>query len=171
MRVFLSFVSAATLAALTACGGQQASSARDRLPPENRVADRYNVGLHVDLDSMEMRFNGLHVQDRVVGEGARADSGDVVTVHYTGWLPNGNAFDSSRDGDPFEVALGYGRVIDGWDQGIVGMREGGRRILVIPPALGYGDRRMGPIPPSSTLVFDVELLGVENRTPEDDEAR
>jgi FKBP-type peptidyl-prolyl cis-trans isomerase len=116
---------------------------------------------------MERRPTGLYVQDVAVGEGARADSGDIVVVHYTGWLPQGVKFDSSRDRDePFEVAIGYGRVIQGWDQGIVGMREGGRRRLVIPPVMAYGERGSGPIPRNSTLVFDVELLSVVNRTPE-----
>ncbi|MGK7312484.1 MAG: FKBP-type peptidyl-prolyl cis-trans isomerase [Candidatus Longimicrobiales bacterium M2_2A_002] len=116
---------------------------------------------------MERRPTGLYVRDLVEGEGARADSGDIVTVHYTGWLPTGRKFDSSRDREaPFEVAIGYGRVIDGWDQGIVGMRVGGQRRLVIPPALGYGAQGSGPIPGSSTLVFDVELLDVVNRVPE-----
>ncbi len=113
---------------------------------------------------MERRPTGLYVQDVLVGEGARADSGDVATVHYTGWLPSGVEFDSSRGGEPFEVALGYGRVIAGWDQGVVGMRVGGHRRLVIPPALGYGDSGMGPIPANSTLVFDIELLEVVDRT-------
>lgn len=138
----------------------------NRLPPERQVADRYAPELGVDLESMEQLWSGLYVEDVRVGEGARADSGDVVTVHYTGWLPNGMEFDSSRDGDPFSVALGYGRVIDGWDQGLVGMREGGRRKLVIPPVMAYGERGQGPIPANSTLVFDVELLEVEDRGPE-----
>lgn len=135
----------------------------------NRVASEYAAALQVDLDAMDYRaHSGLYVEDLVVGEGPRADSGDVVTVHYTGWLPTGRQFDSSRDrGEPFEVALGYGRVIRGWDEGVVGMRVGGQRRLVIPPALGYGARGRGAIPANSTLVFDVELLGVENRVPED----
>lgn len=159
-----------TLAALSlaACGGSQ-EDARNRLPSEQQVAEHYADELGVELDSMEMRHNGLHFQDLEAGDGARADSGDVVTVHYTGWLPDGTQFDSSRDRDePFEVAIGYGRVIQGWDQGIVGMHVGGRRLLVIPPGLAYGTARRGPIPANSTLVFDVELLDVTNRTPEGD---
>lgn len=151
--------------AVAACGGDP--NPREQLAPQNRVAENYDDALNIELDSMRMRFNGLHVQDLEEGDGVRADSGDVVTVHYTGWLPNGTQFDSSRDrGEPFQVALGYGRVIAGWDQGIVGMRVGGRRLLVIPPGLAYGTSRRGPIPANSTLVFDVELLEVENRTPE-----
>ncbi len=150
------------LLVLAACGGD---AEEDRLPPQYRVAKRYAPQLAVDLDSMTMRSNGLYVQDLVVGEGTRVDSGDVAIVHYTGWLPNGTQFDSSRDRDrPFEVALGYGRVIEGWDQGVVGMREGGRRLLVIPPGLAYGTDRRGQIPPNSTLVFDVEVLEVEDRS-------
>ncbi len=136
--------------------------------PANRVATDYASALDIDLTTMEYRrHSGLFVEDVVRGEGARADSGDVVTVHYTGRLSTGRTFDSSRSrGDPFEVAIGYGRVIDGWDQGIVGMRVGGQRRLVIPPALGYGASGQGPIPGNATLVFDVELLDVLNRTPE-----
>lgn len=134
-------------------------------PPERRVAERYASALNVELDEMERRPTGLHVLDVVEGDGARADSGDIVVVHYTGWLPQGTKFDSSRDRDqPFEVAIGYGRVIQGWDQGIVGMRVGGQRRLVIPPSMGYGERGSGRIPGRSTLVFDVELLDVVDRT-------
>lgn len=134
----------------------------------NRVATDYASALDIDLATMEYRrHSGLFVEDVVTGEGARADSGDIVTVHYTGRLSTGRMFDSSRErGDPFEVAIGYGRVIDGWDQGIAGMRVGGQRRLVIPPALGYGAGGQGPIPGNATLVFDVELLDVVNRTPE-----
>ena len=104
----------------------------------------------------------LKIEDLVVGEGAEATSGQNVEVHYTGWLTDGTKFDSSVDrGNPFNFPLGGGQVIQGWDQGVVGMRIGGKRRLTIPPHLGYGARGAGSvIPPSSTLVFEVELLGV-----------
>lgn len=160
-------LAAVALAGLALAGCQEAGVDQSTLPPEHRVAEDYHASLRVDLEEMERRPTGLYVQDLVEGEGARADSGDIVTVHYTGWLPTGRTFDSSRDRDtPFEVAIGYGRVIDGWDQGIAGMRVGGQRRLVIPPALGYGAQGRGPIPGGSTLVFDVELLDVVNRVPE-----
>ncbi|MGH2485394.1 MAG: FKBP-type peptidyl-prolyl cis-trans isomerase [Ktedonobacterales bacterium] len=104
--------------------------------------------------------SGLQYVDVVQGGGAEAQSGQRVTVHYTGWLTNGVKFDSSRDrNDPFQFALGGGQVIQGWDQGVVGMREGGQRRLIIPASLGYGARgAAGAIPPNATLIFDVELL-------------
>lgn len=104
----------------------------------------------------------LVTTDRVVGQGTAAKAGDRVTVHYVGTLQNGTEFDSSRRrGTPFEFTLGNGSVIKGWDQGVVGMRVGGRRTLVIPPALAYGQRGAPPkIPPSSTLTFDIELLSI-----------
>lgn len=161
MRTFSLAVVALFALGLVACGGTD----ENPLPVQYRVERFYADDLGVELDSMTMRPNGLYVQDLVVGEGSRADSGDVATVHYTGWLPNGVQFDSSRDRDrPFEVALGYGRVIQGWDQGIVGMRAGGRRLLVIPPGLAYGTTRRGNIPANATLVFDVELLEVVDRS-------
>lgn len=105
--------------------------------------------------------SGLQYRDDAVGEGREARAGDTVSVHYTGTLQNGSKFDSSRDrGQPFQFPLGAGRVIRGWDEGVAGMRVGGRRTLVIPPELGYGARAIGPIPPNSTLNFDVELLDV-----------
>lgn len=117
--------------------------------------------LGVELGTMEERPSGLYVHDQQVGTGAEASAGQTVTVHYTGWLPDVTEFDSSRRGEPYEVAIGQGNVIDGWDEGIPGMKVGGKRRLVIPPALAYGERGMGAeIPPSATLVFDVELLGV-----------
>jgi FKBP-type peptidyl-prolyl cis-trans isomerase len=104
----------------------------------------------------------LEINDLVVGKGAEAKSGDTVKVHYVGTLTNGDKFDSSRDrGQPFVFELGKGRVIKGWDEGVVGMKEGGKRKLTIPPHLGYGARGAGDkIPPNSTLVFEVELLEV-----------
>jgi peptidylprolyl isomerase len=96
------------------------------------------------------------------GTGAKAQAGQSVSVHYTGWLTNGTKFDSSRDrGEPFELTLGQGQVIQGWDEGLAGMQIGEKRTLVIPAALGYGDQGAGGvIPPNATLVFKVELLGV-----------
>lgn len=91
-----------------------------------------------------------------------AQKGQTVSVHYTGWLPDGTKFDSSRDRhQPFEFKLGGGQVIQGWEQGVEGMRVGEKRKLVIPPDLGYGGRAVGPIPANSTLIFEVELLDVK----------
>ena len=110
--------------------------------------------------------SGLQYEDTVVGTGAEASKGQQVTVHYTGWLYNngeqGAKFDSSRDrNDPFEFSLGAGMVIKGWDEGVQGMKIGGKRTLIIPAALGYGARGAGGvIPPNATLKFDVELLKV-----------
>ena len=104
----------------------------------------------------------LIMEDLVVGTGGTAASGQKVTVHYTGWLTNGTKFDSSKDrGDPFVFPLGKGQVIKGWDQGVQGMKVGGKRKLTIPPEMGYGSRGAGGvIPPNATLIFEVELLGV-----------
>jgi peptidylprolyl isomerase len=104
----------------------------------------------------------LATDDVVVGDGAAAKPGDHVAVHYVGVsFSNGTQFDSSWDrGAPFDFPLGAGRVIKGWDFGVTGMREGGRRTLVIPPELGYGARGMGPIAPNETLVFVVDLVKV-----------
>lgn len=105
---------------------------------------------------------GLIVQDVNVGTGAEATAGHKITVHYVGTLDNGSTFDSSRTrGTPFTFGLGAGQVIKGWDEGFAGMKIGGVRKLTIPPALGYGAQAVGPIPPNSTLHFEVELLGVE----------
>ena len=105
--------------------------------------------------------SGLQYRDDAVGDGAEARAGQTVSVHYTGTLTDGTKFDSSRDrGQPLQFGLGSGQVIKGWDEGVAGMKVGGRRRLVIPPDLGYGSRGVGPIPPNSTLVFDVELMGI-----------
>lgn len=106
---------------------------------------------------------GLKVEDMVVGTGAEAVTGATVSVHYTGWLTDGKKFDSSFDrGEPFSFPLGAGYVIKGWDEGVVGMKVGGKRKLTIPPELGYGSADVGGglIPPNSTLMFEVELLTV-----------
>jgi FKBP-type peptidyl-prolyl cis-trans isomerase FkpA len=111
---------------------------------------------------------GVKKIDTVVGKGKVAAPGNTVTVHYTGWLyspkapkQHGKQFDSSVGGEPFSFPLGAGMVIKGWDQGVAGMKVGGKRTLVIPAELGYGASGAGPIPPNANLIFDVELLDVK----------
>lgn len=106
----------------------------------------------------------LVVEDLVVGTGATAVSGDTLTVHYVGTLTNGTKFDSSYDrGTPYVFQVGAGRVIAGWDQGVPGMKVGGKRRLTIPPALAYGSRGQGVIPPNATLLFDVDLVSIAGK--------
>ena len=113
--------------------------------------------------SQRMTDSGLKIEDLEVGTSDEAAAGMAVTVHYTGWLEGGDKFDSSLDrNEPFIFDLGQGRVIRGWDEGVQGMKVGGKRRLIIPPQLGYGAAGAGGvIPPNATLVFDVELLGVD----------
>lgn len=109
-----------------------------------------------------MTDSGLKYEDLAEGDGAEAQAGQDVSVHYTGWLTDGSKFDSSLDrNDPFQFAVGKGMVIRGWDEGVQGMKVGGKRKLTIPPQLGYGAHGAGGlIPPNATLVFEVELLGI-----------
>jgi len=104
----------------------------------------------------------LIIEDLVVGQGVEAKEGNVITVNYTGWLENGTQFDSSLSPgrDPLVITLGAGEVIQGWDEGIPGMKVGGKRRLTIPPHLAYGNQAVDPIPANSTLIFEVDLLGV-----------
>ena len=126
------------------------------------------VGLFFIYDPMGMLQGGaapasagLVVQDEVVGTGAEAAIGDTVTVNYTGKLEDGTVFDTSVGKPPFPpFVLGAGFVIPGWDQGLVGMKVGGKRLLIIPPELAYGGQVNGPIPANSTLIFEVELVKV-----------
>lgn len=149
------FFTVVTLSALACTDGSDdpASLSNDTFAPE----------LNVDLSAMTQTSSGLYYQDLEVGGGTEAQGGADVTVHYTGWLTDGTKFDSSVDqGTPLVFPLGAGRVIAGWDEGVSGMRVGGKRKLVIPADLGYGDRGAGSvIPPGATLVFDVELLDVQ----------
>ena len=150
-------VAGALMLGLLACASETLSGPKD--PTELDFAPE----LGVNLGSMTKTASGLYYQDLLVGNGETADAGDRVTVHYTGWLHDGQKFDSSRDrAQPFEFPLGVGMVIPGWDEGIQGMAAGGRRLLVIPSHLGYGAAGSPPvIPRHATLVFDVELLAVE----------
>ena len=136
-----------TLALLPAIGGEVTMAADEQNANEQEI----------------VTASGLKYIDQKIGDGDVAVAGKMTTVHYTGWLENGKKFDSSVDrGQPFPFPLGAGRVIKGWDEGVQGMKIGGKRRLTIPPDLGYGARGAGGvIPPNATLIFDVELLGVQ----------
>ena len=112
--------------------------------------------------------SGLQYADTAIGNGATPNEGQIVVVHFVGWLDDGTKFDSTRDrGKPFGFPLGSGQVIKGWDEGVRGMRVGGKRRLKVPPALGYGEQGVPPIvPPNASLVFDVELIRVLDKPPE-----
>jgi FKBP-type peptidyl-prolyl cis-trans isomerase FkpA len=142
-------------ACLIACGGSG-----DRT--SSAAKGGFSASLEVDTAAMTKTPSGLRYQEVTLGQGEAATPGRTVSVHYIGWLPNGEKFDSSRDRDePFGFTLGAGEVIAGWDEGVAGMKVGGRRKLVIPPDLAYGTAGAPPdIPPGATLVFDVELLDV-----------
>jgi peptidylprolyl isomerase len=127
------------------------------LPGSPETATEVDEGDYVTTDS------GLKYYDFEVGDGASPQDGKPVSVHYTGWLEDGTKFDSSLDrGRPFDFVIGRGQVIRGWDEGVAGMKVGGKRQLVIPAELGYGSSGAGEvIPPNATLIFEVELLNVE----------
>lgn len=134
---------------LSACGGSEGSGGAAA-----------GGDFKVDSAALTKTASGLQYEDVAPGNGDEARDGQVAVVHYTGWLTDGTKFDSSRDrGQPFSFPIGSGQVIPGWDEGVAGMKVGGRRKLVIPASLGYGDMGAPPvIPPGATLVFDVELL-------------
>jgi len=143
------------LVLLPACGGDLSPT-----QPTDPAEAFFHPDLGVNLEEMTRTSSGLYLQDQHVGEGREAAAGDPIAVHYQGRLPSGHPFDHSTDGQPFEFTLGVGHVIPGWDEGLVGMREGGLRLLVVPPDLGYGSQPTGPIPPNSILVFWVQLVEV-----------
>jgi peptidylprolyl isomerase len=119
------------------------------------------LGGEITTPAERVTASGLRITDLVVGSGAEAKAGQKVSVNYRGTLENGKEFDSSYGRGPFSFPLGGGRVIQGWDEGVAGMKVGGKRKLVIPPDLGYGSRGAGGvIPPNATLIFEVELLAV-----------
>jgi FKBP-type peptidyl-prolyl cis-trans isomerase len=127
---------------------------------ENINQERANALLEASDTSGNIKK--LVIDDIMIGSGEEVKTGDTVAVHYIGTLQNGLEFDNSnKRGEPFSFTVGQGRVIKGWEEGLIGMKVGGKRILVIPPALAYGDKAIGPIPPNSTLVFAIELIEIK----------
>lgn len=130
--------------------------------PSGIESTSFAPALGVDLAASTKTPTGLYYRDLQVGSGPAVAAGQRASMRYTGWLADGTQFDSnSPDGAPYVFIIGAREVIDGWDQGVTGMRVGGRRQLIIPPALGYGAAANGPIPANAVLVFTVELLGVQ----------
>jgi len=158
-------VYAASLMALLAAAGCQPRAGDGQPAATNTSADTPD-----SMTTEEPRVDTLQMTDTVTGDGALAEAGKNIVVHYSGWLYDpaqadnkGTKFDSSLDrGQPFQFPLGAGRVIQGWDQGFAGMQVGGKRVLIIPPDMGYGASGAGDvIPPNATLLFEVELLEVQ----------
>ena len=126
--------------------------------PTSIEAASFASSLNVNLPSSTKLPSGMYIRDIAVGGGAAVASGQTLSMRYTGWLSNGTQFDATGNGAPFTFRLGAGQVIGGWDQGVAGMKVGGTRQLIIPPALGYGSRGTGPIPGNAILVFTVEVV-------------
>ncbi|SIO07036.1 FKBP-type peptidyl-prolyl cis-trans isomerase FkpA [Singulisphaera sp. GP187] len=144
--------------------GEQAAAARPGAKADAKSTEAAAIPAAVPTAKGETKTtaSGVKYETLTEGTGAEAKSGQMVSVHYTGTLENGNKFDSSRDrGVPFEFTIGQGNVIRGWDEAIPGMKVGERRKLTIPASAGYGTRAQESIPPNSTLIFDVELVGIK----------
>lgn len=146
---------------LAASGCASAGSGGAAAGPPAIESASFAPALRIDVDAMTRTPSGLYIRDLRAGTGEEARRGARVRVHYAGWLADGTQIDARVPPDqPLEFRLGEREVIRGWDEGIAGMRVGGQRQLVVPPDLGYGARRTGPIPPGSYLVFLIELEGV-----------
>lgn len=157
--IYAALALAAALLAAAACAGGPQYSPQNPAPydPESiTFADT----LAVDLAAMEKTPLGLYIEDLTGGDGATAQRGNLVSLHYIGYLPDGTVFDASVGGEPLQFRVGADEVIRGWNLGVPGMRVGGIRRIVIRPSLGYRGRAMGTIPPNTTLVFDMKLLEV-----------
>jgi FKBP-type peptidyl-prolyl cis-trans isomerase FkpA len=158
MRRTLRILSLAAALGVAACTGIE-SNAQDKEKSKNveKTGEKSKV-IEKKVGDVVLKY-----EDLKEGDGAEAKKGDHVVVHYTGWLTDGKKFDSSVDrGTPFDFKLGAGKVIKGWDEGVAGMKIGGKRKLTIPPELGYGARGAGDdIPPNATLIFEVELLKIK----------
>ena len=158
------------LASIPGCGPGQDDIPRSSTP--ERTVDRittipYNDTLEVDFSKMERLPTGIYLQDDAVGEGPGATEGDSILVHYTGFFPDGRVFESTHWVEtPLGVVLGRGDIISGWEYGLLGMKVGGRRRLVIPPEFGYGRRGAGSgkVPPNAVILFDVEMLEIRDGT-------
>ena len=148
---------------LSGCGGSTVTPSDKAGSSEEAKAQEPKTNQAEPAESPVGELGGLQINDKTVGTGTEAANGDRVTVHYTGRLSDGTKFDSSLDRDqPFEFVLGEGRVIQGWEKGVLGMKAGGQRELVIPPEMGYGAQGAGDaIPPNAVLNFDIELLEVQ----------
>jgi len=151
------------LLAIPACAREEANP----VPPAPPAAGpggadpttlTYAPALGVNLAEATKLPTGVYIKDQVAGTGPAVAEGQQIAVHYTGWLPDGTRFDGNEGGDPYSFRLGAHEVIPGWEQGVAGMHVGGKRQLVIPPALGYGAAGSGPIPPNAVLVFTVEVV-------------
>ena len=156
MRQLLRLLAATTALILAACNSDPVSAAE-----ADPATASYAAALNVNIAAMRRTPSGLYILDDSVGTGATAVPGSRVLVHYTGWLANGTRFDTSRDGDgPIDITLGRGEVIEGWEEGLAGMKVGGRRRLVIPPSLAYGQSGYRGIPGNAILVFEVQLVNI-----------
>jgi len=164
----LQIVSTSFLVGLAACGGSEpeqpapeTTAAIIESPVVVAMDTEFAASLGVDLEQMTRLPSGMYYEDLTEGSGLGARDGHVLNVYYTGSLATAEVFDSNTEGEGYSFQLGRRQVILGWEQGIQGMRIGGKRLLVIPPSLGYGQRGFPPvIPPSATLVFEVELLNI-----------
>lgn len=151
-------------AAASQAGGTQTDTMMGPPGPAGGAADAYDKRPFKGNGKPVTTASGLKYEDMTIGTGPSPKAGQTVTVQYTGTLTDGTKFDSSRDRDePFQFTIGQGQVIKGWDEGVMSMKGGGRRKLIVPAALGYGAEGTpgGPIPPNATLNFDVELLKTE----------
>lgn len=152
-RLLFALALAALPLSASACGDSPTDPSIERT--------EFAASLGVDLEAMTRTSTGLYYADREVGTGAVAQNGKTVGVYYTGSLPSGRRFDARTSGPALSWVLGGGRMIAGFDQGVAGMKVGGKRLLVLPPSLGYGNQPVGSIPANSILVFEVTLVSVE----------
>ena len=147
-----------TLAFIIAAMASGCQGSSDSPVAPNITSTTFAAALGVDLNASTKTATGLYYRDLIAGTGTAVSSGNVLTVRYTGWFTNGTQFDTNQSATGFGFTIGAGQVISGWDQGLIGMKVGGRRQLIIPPALGYGTAGSGSIPGNSILVFTVDVL-------------
>lgn len=164
-KIFIACIIVSISTSLFRCGQKQDAQPGAEDSTEQQQMESAAPGsnqMPAQMGNMTTTASGLQYAEITAGNGDVAKEGNIVSVHYTGWFTDGKKFDSSLDrGKPFQFTLGKGQVIKGWDEGVVGMKTGGKRQLVIPPQLAYGERGYpNAIPPNATLVFEVELLNI-----------